>query len=75
MARSALIYDFVNKAPYSLEFRPGDVAPLNQTVMIFDRYLKGLNVDAEHADNVTAVSVRLVDVAMYRKNTVISRAE
>lgn len=55
MARSSLMYDFKNKAPYSLEFRPGDVALLNQTVIIFDRYLKGLNVDAEHADDVTAM--------------------
>lgn len=52
MARSALVQDFVSKAPYSMEFRPEDVAPLNQTVMIFDRYLGGLHVDAEHADNV-----------------------
>lgn len=56
MARSALVQDFVSKAPYSMEFRPEDVAPLNQTVMIFDRYLGGLHVDAEHADNVNQVT-------------------
>ncbi|KAK8396512.1 hypothetical protein O3P69_005512 [Scylla paramamosain] len=53
MARASLSYDFVRKGPFSLEFRPDDVAPLNQTVMIFDRYIGGLHFDAMHADNVT----------------------
>ncbi|MPC25229.1 hypothetical protein E2C01_018334 [Portunus trituberculatus] len=53
MERSKLAYDFVRKGPFSLEFRPDDIAPLNQTVMIFDRYLGGLNFDAQHSDNLT----------------------
>ncbi|XP_071518499.1 carboxylic ester hydrolase-like isoform X2 [Panulirus ornatus] len=51
--RSALKYNFVQNAPIALEFAAGDVSPLNQSVLIFDHYLKGLNLDAQHADNVT----------------------
>ncbi|XP_069948909.1 carboxylic ester hydrolase isoform X3 [Cherax quadricarinatus] len=51
--RSSLKYDFPNKGPLSLEFTEGDIAPLNQTVKIFDHYLGGVHLDIEHADRVT----------------------
>lgn len=53
MTRSSMASDFVRKGPFSLEFRPEDVAPLNQTVLIYDHYLGGLHFDAQHAEGVT----------------------
>ncbi|XP_076059226.1 esterase E4-like isoform X3 [Oratosquilla oratoria] len=51
--RSALSLNFPAVAPVALEFGEGDIAPLNQTVKIFDRYLGGNEISQETADNLT----------------------
>ncbi|KAG7171451.1 Venom carboxylesterase-6-like 10 [Homarus americanus] len=51
--RSSLKYNFMKNGPLSLELGEGDVAPMNQTVHIFDHYLGGVHLDVLTADNVT----------------------
>ncbi|XP_064089784.1 venom carboxylesterase-6-like [Macrobrachium nipponense] len=51
--RAALMLNFEQFAPIALEFSDADVSPLNQTIKIFDKYLKSANIDLHTADNVT----------------------
>ncbi|KAK3858801.1 hypothetical protein Pcinc_035035 [Petrolisthes cinctipes] len=51
--RSSLLLNFRNIGPVTLVFHPEDISPLNQTIKIYDRYLGGINLDANTADNVT----------------------
>ncbi|KAK4309585.1 hypothetical protein Pmani_018808 [Petrolisthes manimaculis] len=51
--RSSLLLNFRNIGPISLVFHPEDISPLNQTIKIYDRYLGGINLDANTADHVT----------------------
>ncbi|XP_037774053.1 esterase FE4-like [Penaeus monodon] len=50
--RSSLRFNFEESAPVALEFCEGDISPLNQTLLIFDRYLGGINFNEKDADNV-----------------------
>ncbi|XP_042892944.1 juvenile hormone esterase-like [Penaeus japonicus] len=50
--RSSLRFNFEEAAPVALEFCEGDISPLNQTLLIFDRYLGGINFNVEDAENV-----------------------
>lgn len=51
--RAALMLNFAEIGPIALEFSDADVSPLNQTIKIFDKYLKSANIDVHTADNVT----------------------
>lgn len=53
--RSSLMLNFRNIGPVSLNFHTKDISPLNQTIKIFDRYLGGIELDTNTADNVTQV--------------------
>ncbi|XP_027220673.2 juvenile hormone esterase [Penaeus vannamei] len=50
--RSAMRFNFEESAPVALEFSEGDISPLNQTLLIFDRYLGGINFNENDAENV-----------------------
>lgn len=54
--RSAMRFNFEATAPVALDFCPGDIAPLNQTIKIFDFYVGSSELDENTADSVTAVS-------------------
>ncbi|KAF2353331.1 Carboxylesterase type B [Trinorchestia longiramus] len=53
--RSALRFKFEEKAPLLLDFGVGDVAPINQSVSIFDFYVGNADFDIESLDNLTAM--------------------
>lgn len=53
--RSALLLNFRNIGPVSLNFKTEDISPLNQTIKIYDRYLGGIRLEVDTADNITQV--------------------
>ncbi|XP_047480846.1 juvenile hormone esterase-like [Penaeus chinensis] len=50
--RSSMRFNFEESAPVALEFCEGDISPLNQTLLIFDHYLGGINFNEKDAENV-----------------------
>lgn len=49
-------FRFEDLAPVALDFNEGDVAPLNQTIKIFDHYMGNADFEIDSLENATSAS-------------------
>ena len=63
--RSAMRFNFEEMGPASLDLEEEPIAPLNQTIRLFDHYVGSNDFELATADALTAVSVTLLILVLY----------